>query len=94
MITRLIAKLPAGSYFVRRGDTAVAVTCPRRSASGRALDGGPGRLLRVRVPRGSYSLNLLHMCDLKFRLPSLDIQVIRDRLELRSTSGGLIRTIL
>jgi hypothetical protein len=40
------------------------------------------------------SFNLLHMCDLKFRLPSLDIQVIRDRLELRSTSGGLIRTIL
>ena len=34
------------------------------------------------------------MRDLKFRLPSLDIQVIRDRLELRSTSDGLIRTIL
>ena len=40
------------------------------------------------------SLNLLHTRDLKFRLPSLDVQVIRDRLELRSTSGGLIRTIL
>eukprot|EP00966_Prymnesium_polylepis_P094531 2187989-Prymnesium_polylepis.1 len=47
-LTRLIAKLPAGSYFVRLGDTAVAVTYPRRSASGRALDGRPGRLLRVR----------------------------------------------
>ena len=40
------------------------------------------------------SLNLFHTRDMKFRLPSLDIQVIRDRLELRSTSGGLIRTIL
>jgi hypothetical protein len=40
------------------------------------------------------SLNLLHTRDLKFRLSSLDIQVRCHRLELRSTSGVLIRTIL
>ena len=46
----------------------------QRSASGRALDGGPGRFLTSEHLEGA-SLNLLHTRDLKFHLSSLDIQV-------------------
>ena len=90
MITRLIAKLPAGGYFVRRGDTGHALVVLPRAA---LLMAGQDDSCASEYLEAA-SLNLIHMCDLKFRLPSLDIQVIRDRLELRSTSDGLIRTIL
>ena len=54
----------------------VEATTPvaQRSASGRALDGGPGRFLTSEHLEGA-SLNLLHTRDLKFHLSSLDIQV-------------------
>ena len=90
MVTRLTTLAKAARKQLFRSAEATTPVA-QRSASGRALDGVPGRFLTSEHLEGA-SFNLLQTRDLKFHLSSLDIQVRLHRLELRSTSGELIRT--